>query len=195
MTDAQVIESCRDPWTFGGSASNHMHELLQRALPLAPDDPAITANALQFWSHYAMPVADGYSSAGPKRAEGIPLHRQALENAERILLGATLDTDALRALYFWAKQTRMLLRLTAPTISTAEEARAEEETLKRRRRTCDAEHGGCTGACERGDLRATERILVADVCAHPGAPGPMHVYAHWLDERGCSAEADALRPS
>jgi uncharacterized protein (TIGR02996 family) len=41
---------------------------------------------------------------------------------------------------------------------------------------------------------AAERALIAEVCATPGDPGPAHVYADWLDERGRSAEAEVLRP-
>ena len=129
LSDDDVIRRCRDPWTFGGFATDHMHDLLRRALPLAPDDPAITANALHLWSYFAMPVAEGYSSVGPDRAEGIPLHRQALANAERILAGVTeLPTEDLQALFFWATQTRMLLRLTAPSVSAEELALAGAES-------------------------------------------------------------------
>lgn len=111
-----------------------MSDLLTRALPIAADDPAVNANALQHWYYFAMPVAEGYSSAGPNREAGIPLHRQALENAERILLTApATDTDELRALLFWAKQTRMLLRLTAPEVPAEELALAgaESDTVHR----------------------------------------------------------------
>lgn len=40
----------------------------------------------------------------------------------------TLDTAELRALFFWAKQTRMLLRLTAPSVTVEELATAGVES-------------------------------------------------------------------
>jgi uncharacterized protein (TIGR02996 family) len=40
-----------------------------------------------------------------------------------------------------------------------------------------------------------ESALVEQVRAHPADPAPAHVYADWLDERGRTAEAAAIRPA
>lgn len=129
MTDDEVVKKVHGRHTFRGFPSDHMHELLIRALALAPDDPVVLARALRLWSYFAKPVAEGYSSVGPARPDGIPLHRTALDNAERVLAATpVLDTPALRVLFWWAKQTRMMLRITSLPVSAADLEAADAES-------------------------------------------------------------------
>ncbi len=115
MSDAEVLERAHSVVFWGGWANSAQYEVAARALEISGDDPEVLSRCVELWHHYAMPVADGYSSEGPPRELGGSLLARALAASERVLARRpAVDTIATRKLTFWVGHLRALEALLAP---------------------------------------------------------------------------------